>query len=422
VRSSFPARLALIVVAAAALRLVYALAFAPHTAGAVDDGFWYQEVSRNVADGRGFVVPLGSFDAGTFHLEPTAEHGPLYPLALAAARELGLNADAALRALGALFGALTVTAVGLLGRRFGGERLGLLAAGIAAVSPLLIAADGALTSETLYAALIAGLLLAAVRFADAPGPGRGALLGVAIGLAALTRSEALLLLPLLALPLAWRGGRPGRALRLAAPLLCAALVLAPWVARNASVFHRPVLTNNEGDLLAASNCNRTYHGRDLGYVNLLCLSQASGNEAQKAAHWRREGLGYARDHAGRLIVVAPVRLLRTAGLYQPFRSAHERSRSDTLTKLGVLFDFGLMVLAVWGAVVLRRRGMPLLVLLAPIAMVCLTVLATYGAVRFRHAAEIPLVLLAGAGLLALVERVRGRQPAATAASASSRVA
>ena len=395
----FGGRLALLALAAGVLRLVYALAVAPATAGGIDDGFWYQEVARSVARGDGFKVPFGSVSEGTFQHLPTAEHGPLYPALLAGAIKIGVTADAALRALGALFGVVTVAAVGLIGRRLGGDRLGLLAAGIAAVSPLLIAADGALTSETLYGALIALALLAALRFAESPSARRAAVLGVAIGLAALTRSEALLLLALVALPVARRSGRAA-----IAALACTALVLTPWVARNWSVFDRPLLTNNEGDVLAASNCDSTYHGPNLGSVELICLAPASGTEAQKASLWRRQGLGYARDHAARLGVVVPVRLLRTWGLYQPFRSAVERSRSAWVTKAGVLFDYALFALAAAGVATLRRRRAELLVLAAPVVMVSLAAMATYGAVRFRHAAEIPLALLAAAGLLWLAER------------------
>jgi 4-amino-4-deoxy-L-arabinose transferase-like glycosyltransferase len=403
---SFSRRLGLIVLAAFAVRLVYAIAFAPGTAGAVDDAFWYQQVSLNVSDGNGFVIPLGSVQ----HLVPTAEHGPLYPLVLAGVRTLGVNDDVAMRSLGALFGAVSVVLVGLIGRRIAGETLGLVAAAIAAVSPLLIAADGALLSETLYTPLIALVVLTTLRLAERPTAGRAAVAGIAIGLAGLTRSEALLLLPLLALPLAWRGGPELRWRRLLAPVLCVAVVLTPWVVRNWSVFDRPLLTNNEGDVLAASNCPSTYYGNNLGSVDLLCLAPATGSEAQKASLWRRDGLGYARDHAGRLFsVVLPVRFLRTWGFYQPWRSAMERARNPRLTKAGVVFDYLLFALAVAGVAALWRRRTTLLVLLMPAVVATLAALGTYGAVRFRHAAEVPLTVLAGAGALWLAERVRERR-------------
>ena len=83
----------------------------------------------------------------------------------------------------------------MLGHRAGGERLGLLAAGLCAVYPLMIAVDGALMSETLYGPLIAIVLLAAWRLLDHPGAWIALGTGAAIALAALTRSEALLLVP-----------------------------------------------------------------------------------------------------------------------------------------------------------------------------------------------------------------------------------
>jgi hypothetical protein len=45
-----------------------------------------------------------------------------------------------------------------------GDLAGLLAAGLAAVDPALIAADGALMSESLYRLLVAMTLLAAYRW------------------------------------------------------------------------------------------------------------------------------------------------------------------------------------------------------------------------------------------------------------------
>src|SRR5207244_8269490 len=106
--------------------------------------------------------------------------------------------------------------VGLIARRLGGPRAGLIAAGIAAVYPVLVAADGAMMSETLYGLLIAAALLTALRLLDRqPGPPLAAALGALIGLATLTRAEALLLLPLLAWPVAARA--QARRLLLATP-------------------------------------------------------------------------------------------------------------------------------------------------------------------------------------------------------------
>src|SRR5207244_898022 len=82
--------------------------------------------------------------------------------------------------------------------------------------PVRVAADGAMMSETLYGLLIAGTLLVSLRMLDGPPrPVLAAALGALIGLAALTRAEALVLLPLLAWPLALHA-RPRRLVLLGA--------------------------------------------------------------------------------------------------------------------------------------------------------------------------------------------------------------
>jgi hypothetical protein len=167
----WPALLA-IVAAGVAIRVVYTLAEAPWPPPGLDDEFYFSALPKLLADGHGFIAPFKFvFD----HVSvATAEHPPLYSVLLAGPALLGLDSPDSQRLAGSLFGAVTIVALGLLGRRLAGDRAGLLAAGIGAVYPSLIAADGALMSETLYGALIALSLLAAYRLLDAPSAGRGA--------------------------------------------------------------------------------------------------------------------------------------------------------------------------------------------------------------------------------------------------------
>jgi 4-amino-4-deoxy-L-arabinose transferase-like glycosyltransferase len=390
---SFRARLAGIVALGVALRLVHVLAIAPSTA-IFTDGYFFHWVGKAVADGHGYVNPTELFFKG--YSVATATHPPLYTLVIAAATKLGITGDEAQRSLGCLFGAGTIALVGLLGRRVGGATLGLLAAGIAACYPLLIAADGALMSETLYGLLIALVLLAAYRLRDEPTGWRAAALGAAIGLAALTRPEALLLLPLLLVP-RWRW--------LAVACLATALVVLPWTIRNWSAFDRPVLiSTNDGVTLAGSNCGPAYHGRDVGSFTTSCIEpmRYPDNEARQAAVYRSDAASYAGDHLGRVPVVVAVRVLRLWGLYQPTRLAYDaQNRRLAVQEAGVLVSYVLIALALFGCVVLRRRREPLQVLLAAIWLVTITAALTYGGLRLRHAAEIPLVVLAATGAYAL---------------------
>src|SRR5205085_947444 len=126
------------------------------------------------------------------HTIPTTEKPPGYPAVLALLSWTGLDSYAAHRVVSCVLGAAAVVLIGMLGRRVAGERIGLLAGAIAAVYPALWMLDASLRSESLYLPLVAlALLLAYER--------RFVWLGIALGLAALTRSEALLLVPLLML-------------------------------------------------------------------------------------------------------------------------------------------------------------------------------------------------------------------------------
>jgi hypothetical protein len=56
---------------------------------------------------------------------------------------------------------------------------------------------------------------------------------------------------------------------------------------------------------------------------------------------------------------------------------------------------------VYGAVILRRRRVPVYPLLTYMGIVVLSSMLTIGDLRYRAAAEVPLVLLAAVGLVAV---------------------
>jgi 4-amino-4-deoxy-L-arabinose transferase-like glycosyltransferase len=403
--ASFGARLALVALAGLALRIIYVLALAPDELE-IGDRFFYHHVADLLADGDGYVDPfrLAQHDV----VEPTAGHPPLYPLVLAAVSLAGGGYEAH-RLIGCVIGAAAIVAIGLLGRRVGGDRAGLAAAAIAAVYPTFVAADGSLMAESLYGLGVALTLLAALAALDEPTPRRAAVLGVAVGLTALARAEGVLLLPLLAIPLV-RRPRGWRALGVAA--VAAVLVTVPWTVRNWIAFDRPVpLSTNYSTVLAGANCPLTYEGRDLGSWRARCAGppQPEDNEAEYAADLRHQGYSYAREHMGRLIaVVMPVRLLRTWDLYQPFRQTRFSEGRDEGVQRAGLFAYWLLLLplAVYGAIRLRPEPDRLLVILVPVVLVTITSVLGFGAPRFRHAAEISLVVLAGVAATAIGTRLR----------------
>jgi 4-amino-4-deoxy-L-arabinose transferase-like glycosyltransferase len=297
----------------------------------------------------------------------------------------------------------------LLGRRVGGERVGLIAAGLAAIYPVLIGADGAVMSESLYGLLVVLSLLAAYRLAERPSAWRAAAVGALIALAALTRAEALALLLFALVPAAViaRGGWRAAWRPVAVGAVACVVVLAPWSVRNWSAFDRPILiSNNSGTLVAGANCDRTYHGPDLGSWNINCVVPSSSpNEAVAAAHERHVGLSYAGDHPGRVPAVLGVRLLRTFDLYQPGVEARRaESRSDRLEVVGAIAFWLLAPVGAYGALLLWRRRKPVVLLLAPFALAVAVSLVGYGIPRFRHPADLALVVLAAVAYEQLFRR------------------
>ena len=190
----------------------------------------------------------------------------------------------------------------------------------------------------------------------------------------------------------------------------------PWLARNWITFDQPTgISTNEGGLLAGANCDRSYFSDAIGWW--ACLPEhdpAWGtNEAVISSNLRRRAFDYASDHAGRVPLVVAARLGRTFGLYRPrqqalfeafFTDRHQRE-----VEIGTAIYYLLALLAVLGAIRMRRDGRPLSILLAPVILVVLATMASYGSFRFRIAADVAIVLLAAYALASLI---RARAPAA----------
>ncbi|MEA2468525.1 MAG: hypothetical protein QOJ57_2651, partial [Thermoleophilaceae bacterium] len=342
----------------------------------------------------------------------TAFHPPLFPALLAIPSAIGLDSYTAHQIVGCAVGAATVVVAGLVARRLAGDAACLAAALIAAVFVPIVSRDALLQSESLYGLLIALSLLAALRLRDQPTVRNGLWLGLAIGLAALTRGEALLLVPLLALPLAWRGPRV-----LAVTCAAVALVCLPWSVRNTLEFDQPTLiTTGDGSVIAGANLPQTYYGRLLGDWDFVGLYQTPAgrnparNEAVQSDRWRSEGIDYARDHASRLPVVLGARALRTWDLYPFSPVARAEYGSDyynhvrALEYPGQLMLWVVVVLAILGTLSLRRSGKPVWPFVSMVVLVTLVSLIGHGDPRYRHAADIALVIVAGVGVAGMKGR------------------
>src|ERR1700684_3934835 len=127
---TFAGKLALIAIAALAVRLFYIFVIAPKPIGGGGDASYYHSAANLIADGHFYYRRIFG------HAYPTALHPPLYSILLSPVALLGGVHLLPQRLVGLLLGTVNVGLIGVLGRRTSGsERTGLIASGIAAVDP-----------------------------------------------------------------------------------------------------------------------------------------------------------------------------------------------------------------------------------------------------------------------------------------------
>ncbi len=385
-----------------------------------NDATWYFLQSGSIADGAGYIDPELRFATGAE--VATAGFPPLYPTWLAVVRSVGFDSVLALQLVGSLTGSLTIVLTGLLGRRLAGSTVGLVAAGAAALSPALVAGDGSLMTETVYVPIVVAVLLLADRARVDQSWGWWVALGVACGAAALTRQEALLVALVVAVPAAalvrsrsWRW----RIARMAIVGAATVAVVGPWVFRNGQqVGEATISTASPATSLAGSNCPSTYAGPSIGSWDFACTRseiRSTMSEAAWTSEIRRDAISYARDNAGRLVVVVPAREARVWGLWDPrdlvARDAAE-TRSERFQYLVWATGLATFVGGLTGIVVLARAHRRIAVLVGAVALVAVTSVLSYGNPRFRTVAE-PAMLIGMAALAVALARRLARLLAAS---------
>jgi 4-amino-4-deoxy-L-arabinose transferase-like glycosyltransferase len=402
---------------------------------AVGDQTFYNGEANRLAQGDGFVV----WGIPGKHSPPAADHPPLTVVVLAPMAWLSIHGPFAWvhdpshvteeRYYMAVLGALLVLLIGLLGRRVGGNRVGLLAALLAAIYPNLWVNDGLIMSETITGIVVVLALLLAYNLRDRPRVATALGLGAMCGLVALARAELGLLIPLLAVPaaLSARGVDRRTHLRLAVLAVAAAvLVMSPWVIYNESRFKDTTfVSTNDGLALAGSNCDHVYYGSAIGltFLEPPCIDArepAGYDQSQVSSMYRSRAVHYMDTHLGQLPLVVAARIGRTWSVYRPldmllFNLAEGKERFVIIA--GIVAYYPLVLLAIAGGWILvrRRRGL-LWPLLIPAIALTVGVALTYGQTRFRAAAEPSIVILAAVAAVAAWDgfrrwRARRRAPA-----------
>ena len=366
------------------------------------NGYW--ELAQRIASGQDYCI----------HQPPRyVLRTPGFPLLLAASIKVLGPSILAARLVLAFIGAAACWLTCILARQWIGQRAGLVAAGIMAISPLHVGNSVLILSETLFSfsllcclVLISGLLRQPATPAPIKVSGKMLLtaiaLGVVTGLTVLVRPGWILWSGVSCLIVMLSGiVKPGVRLWLCGLMLLGCFTaLLPWAYRNYTVCGHWVFTS----LWSGPSLYDGLHPAATGASDMTFVDQQhvfeQMNEYDANAHYKRLAFAFAWDNKLRTLQLAFIKMGR---YLSPGPNADGFSRGPVyLTTAGFNLLFGGLVL--WGGWVARRRLVFLAVVVAPFLQFLLVHMVFVGSIRYRLPVEYPLSLLAAIGVCRLFLR------------------
>lgn len=369
-------------------------------------------------DAEGYWRLAGCLATG----EPYAIHDPPrrvlrmpgFPAVLAVSRILFGDRVLPARCLLSGIGTVGVLLVHQLGVVLFDARTARLAGWAAALSPTFVGFGALVLSETTFAVLLTGAVLAGVhlarRVADAQraahgeaGPwGRAAGTGLLIALATLVRPVGLPLAACAALGTWWRAGWTRRGF-VAGLVLCATTFacLLPWGLRNRAVTGEFVLTTLWlGPTLADGLRDGATGASDMRFFDDEAPQRVGLTEAEVDRLYRDRAWEFVREHPGRTLELA---VSKQARFWKPWPTSDEAD--------GIALRIACGAMSAWllfGAVLGIRRAIAggperrsLWPTLGPILYLAAFHLVFVGSLRYRVPGEYPLCVLAAAGWCAV---------------------
>lgn len=389
------------------------------------DAYYYHTAANMLVDGLGWIDPFLYYPHHLHEHVQMAEWPPLFVVMLAASSLVGFKTYFAHRIWSGVLGTIAVVVCGMAGREVAGRRVGLFAAFVCAIYPNIWMSDEPALSETITPLLIGLVLYTAYRFWKRPTLWRAVWTSVAIAIAALGRDELTLLFLVLLLPLillARSVSFPRRIGLLAAAVVAAAVVLGPWVGYNLSRFEKPVfITDGFGVTLASANCALTWFVNNPGYWSYACALEVPLNphvdQSVQEAEAEHYAMHFILTHKNAWVRVGLEKVGRGFGFFQPADQIHLDStiegRPYHWAMVGLFSYYALFGLSLVGAVIVFRRKVTLLPLVAVTLNVIFAMIITFGNTRYRTPFEVVLAILASvtvdAALAALGRRRRRRR-------------
>ena len=399
----------------------------------------YDRYARSIATANGYPEAYAPYQGST------AYRPPGFPVVLSAVYAVRGGAEPPLdwtvyrgsyqpdqrhvnagRIAQAFLGTAAVAMVGLVAFQLFGAGVGLLSLGLAAVYPPFVIVGLSLFSEPLFITLVLAAVAAALRARARPARALrwAAVSGAFAGLAWLTRSNGFVVLPALCL-LVWTV-RPWLSREaLAAPAVVlgiAALVVAPWTARNAVMLDAFIPVSSEGGYTLAGTYNDTSRKSPTypaGWIPAerdpenARLMRTFRNEGEYSSKLMRQSLEYIGEHPGYVAKVAYCNTMRMIYLerlgcgesgFGRSNFIHETRIGDAVVALAIASFAALALLALGGATTRAARRAPRALWLVPLALA--TVVFVVPGNRLRAPIEPFMIMLAALALIQLSARFR----------------
>ena len=390
------------------------------TDGRFDDTGWYRGAAHYLARGEGYLNPF----SGT----PTAGWPPGYPATLGATFKLfgeGIWQTQALNIAAAVLTVLVVYAIGCL---MFDRRTAFIAAAALAVWPGQVYFSSLGLSEPLFTLLFtAGIWLMLLAPVTSGGWRAIVLLtfGFVLGLATLTRGQALLLLPVgvafwCIAGIRWR---PAIAWGILSALVVI-VVLAPWVARNERQLGSPVIiaTNVGANVWLGHHEGSTGRMQTSAEVPLPDRAGLTQPEYEVEGNdlLHRKGLRFMVTHPadeGRLSAIKVRAMYESDATALDWNAAYEDGFYATdslewaLRRFANVWWFTAIALSGIGLLAARARfAGPVGLLPLLVGVWTLTHLLFFGDSRFHYPIVFVFALLGARGAVAMYEVLRRPQP------------
>jgi len=385
--------------------------FAPRS-----DAIEYDSYAWNLVQGRGYsgISPDVKSPTGELLEHPTAYRAPLTSVFWAGIYWLFGHRYSPVRLAQCVLDTLTILVLYRIARLCFSDVVALLTAGVYAVWPTALLYSSLPGSEPLYAFLFCWSLLLSLQFAEHPTLLRALGAGVLLGLALLTRGNAVMMVVLL---IPWGVVQfrktPWLILRACLIPFMAMLMLLPWTIRNYRVLHAfvPIETGG-GDVLLGSY-NRVIATDPLYYGYWVFPTSelpeytqqitAPNDEVKRDGVEMRLAKQWILDHPEKWWYLLESRFRRS---WTPFL----QPKSPVLYRIGMMASWGpVLVLLILGflptAIYFLGTNHPGWILHIGILHFVLTALVFWGASRFRYPVEGLCIILASATLVWLYKRI-----------------